>query len=152
MTGRAIEAIIFDFNRTLFDPTTYALYHGVVPMLEELSATKRLFLYSRKSWNRTDLLKSLSIDEYFKAAHFVEQKTVENLQEILTEHSIDPNRAAIVGDMISDELCVGQELGLTTVWVAHPMTESEMLAATPSCSPDHTVRSINDLRDLLGTF
>jgi len=150
--AHSTRPIVFDFNRTLFDPTTYALYGGVVSMLEELGEERDLFLYSRKSWDRTDLLRNLGIDSYFKDTVFVETKTVDNLREMLAAHAVDPAQAIIVGDMISDELCVGQELGLTTVWIAQPMTESQMLAANPTCVPDHTVRSINELRELLASL
>lgn len=147
-SSRPIQAVIFDFNRTLFDPTVYALYPGVKPMLEELAETKQLFLYSRKAWDRSNLLATLGIDRCFKAVYFVSQKTKENLGEILTEHKLTAAETMIVGDMLEDEVCVGSELGLRTVWF-----RQEIFAADPNrepvCIPDHTVSSIEELRDLL---
>jgi hypothetical protein len=46
--NKSKAAIIFDFNRTLFDPTIYALYHGVTPMLQELQRERPLILFSKK--------------------------------------------------------------------------------------------------------
>ena len=42
MNSETKNAIIFDFNRTLFDPTIYALYQGVLPMLDELKQDSRI--------------------------------------------------------------------------------------------------------------
>lgn len=145
MTSRAV---IFDFNRTLFDPTIYALYDGVKPMLQELSSRKQIFLYSRKSWNRGGLLRRLEIDDYFKGAYFVEQKTKENLGQILSEHGLEPRECVIVGDMIADELCVGSELGVTTVWFCPDIFDG-VEAQGVQCVPEHTVKTIEELRDLL---
>lgn len=152
MADRGNTGIVFDFNRTLFDPTVYGLYHGVSPMLDELSARKRLFLYSRKSWDRSDLLKSLGIDTYFEDVLFVEQKTAKNLGEFLAKNGISAAGSIVVGDMLSDELCVGSELGLTTVWMSQPLTEAQILGGTPPCVPDHVVHSIEELRELLASI
>lgn len=141
------QAVIFDFNRTLFDPTVYALYHGVKPMLEELAAERRLFLYSRKAWDRSNLLATLGIDTYFEATYFVERKTKENLADILEAHALVPKSTVIVGDMLEDEICVGAELGLTTVWFRQSMFAADP-KATPVCVPHHTVTSIDELRAL----
>ncbi len=39
------RAVIFDFNRTLYDPDSGALYEGVVELLENLKNERRLFLF-----------------------------------------------------------------------------------------------------------
>lgn len=145
------KAIIFDFNRTLFDPTVFALYHGVTHMLEDLKAERTLILFSRKSWDRGALLDKLGISSCFTAAYFVEKKTAENLRVILVEHSLDPAGSIMVGDMLSDEICVGSELGMTTVWFQQSRFGS-IVANDMDCVPDHTVSSIPELHDLLRTL
>lgn len=141
-------AVIFDFNRTLFDPTVYALYHGVIPMLEELKQDRDLVLFSRKGWDRGALLEKLGIASHFRSAHFVEKKTPENLRAILDEHGLEPSECIIVGDMLSDEICVGSELGMKTVWFQQSRFGSIMGEATV-CAPQHTVQSISELHELL---
>ena len=141
------QAVIFDFNRTLFDPTVYALYHGAKPMLEDLAATRRLFLYSRKAWDRSNLLATLGIDSYFEKTYFVERKTKENLDAILKSHELDPASTVIVGDMLEDEICVGGELGLTTVWFRQGIFGAEATGEL-ICVPQHTVSTIDELREL----
>ncbi len=144
-------AVIFDFNRTLFDPTIYALYQGVTPMLEELQRDRPLILFSRKSWDRKALLDQLGISDYFADAHFVEKKTPENLRHILDSHNLDPKECVIVGDMLSDEICVGGELGMKTVWFQQSRFGA-IADGTPPCLPQYTVHSIAELRELLRTI
>lgn len=144
-------AVIFDFNRTLFDPTVYGLYNGVVPMLEEVGKEKKLILYSRKSWDRHLLLDKLGISKYFDAAYFVEKKTPESLSAAISEHGISGKDCIIVGDMISDELCAGSELGMTTVWFQQSRFGS-IYGDQVDCAPLHTVHTIDELRSLLRTL
>jgi|GEM_PF-1559767 len=143
--------VIFDFNRTLFDPTIYALYHGVLPMLEELSKERQLFLFSRKGWDRNLLLEQLGIDTHLTASYFVEKKTPENLGQILKDHSLEADESIMVGDMLSDEVRVASELGMKTVWFQQSRFGS-ILADPALCVPDHTVSSISELRELLTTI
>ncbi len=147
----AQSAVIFDFNRTLFDPTIYALYQGVTPMLEELKRDRPLILFSRKSWDRQALIEKLGISDYFTSVHFVEQKTPENLKRVLDEHRLEPSDCVIVGDMLSDEICVGGELGMKTVWFQQSRFGAIHSTVLP-CRPQHTVHSIDELRDLLRTI
>lgn len=144
-------AIVFDFNRTLFDPTVYGLYSGVVPMLEEVGSRKKLILYSRKSWDRHHLLEKLGIQKFFDAAYYVEKKTPESLKEALEKHDLKPEECVVVGDMISDELCAGAEIGMKTVWFQQSRFGS-IYGEGLGCVPQYTVHSIEELRELLKEF
>lgn len=141
-------AVIFDFNRTLFDPTIYALYNGVKPMLEELKERRPLILFSKKGWDRKKLLEQLGIGDYFSAVYFVEKKDAESLRSILREHSLVSSESVIVGDVLSEEICVGNELGMKTVWFQQARF-GQVPNGDIACLPHHTVRSIQELRDLL---
>lgn len=145
------SAVIFDFNRTLFDPSIFALYQGVLPMLDEERATRKLLLYSKKGWDRKLLLDQLGISEHFTATYFVDRKSVDNLRAILTEHGLRADECIMVGDMLTDEICVGSELGMTTIWFQQARFGS-IIGQGVGCVPDHTVHSIPELRDLLRTL
>lgn len=151
MTRERKGAVVFDFNRTLFDPTVYALYNGVIPMLEELKRTRRLMLFSKKGWDRHLLLDTLGISAYFDSTHFVEQKSSKVLQGILASHGLNAADCIIVGDMLSEEICAGQELGMRTVWFRQSRFRF-MSSPDVSCVPHHTVHSIAELRELLRTL
>ena len=140
-------AVIFDFNRTLFDPVTYTLYPGAGAMLDELRDKYRLFLYSRRGFNRHKLLEDLNILHCFEGTCFVETKTAENLRAFMNEHSISTDNAIVVGDAIWSELCLGQELGMRTVWFKQGAVPPGALP----CVPTHTVTSIPELHVLLRT-
>lgn len=140
--------IIFDFNRTLFDPTVYRLYSGVIPMLEELRVKYPLILFSKKGWDRTTLLRELGIVDYFAGTYFVDTKTTDKLTEILKTHALDASSTVIVGDMLNEEIRAGADLGMTTVWFQQSAFGMAMHADT-DCIPHHTVSSIAELRDLL---
>jgi FMN phosphatase YigB (HAD superfamily) len=77
------KAVIFDFNRTLYDPETGALYPEAAELLSELSAERRLFLYSKLEGGRSDLLHELGIADHFEDTYFVEHKTPESIRAIV---------------------------------------------------------------------
>lgn len=148
MNAQNKSAIIFDFNRTLFDPTVFALYQGVLPMLDELRKERTLILYSRKGWDRKLLLEQLGIDTHFSAAYFVEKKTAENMRAVLDEQGLDPKETVVVGDMLTDEIYVGNQLGMKTVWFQQSRFGS-IIGSSAGSDPAHTVCSIAELRNLL---
>jgi hypothetical protein len=53
--------IIFDYNRTIFDPDTDNLYFGVLDLLQKLSQKYELFLISRNEPTRKGRLEKLNI-------------------------------------------------------------------------------------------
>ena len=58
--------IIFDYNRTIFDPETDNLYLGVLELLQKLSSKYELFLISRNEPTRKKRLEELNIKNYFQ--------------------------------------------------------------------------------------
>jgi HAD superfamily hydrolase (TIGR01509 family) len=129
----------------------YALYQGVLPMLDELKEKRPLLLYSRKGWDRKLLLEQLGISEHFSATYFVEKKTPEHLMQVVQERGLDPKACVVVGDMLTDEICVGSALGMKTVWFQQSRFGS-IIGQGVGCVPDHTVSSIAELRELLRTI
>ena len=103
--------IIFDYNRTIFDPDTDNLYPGVLNLLQKLSEKYELFLISRNEPLRKKRLEELTIKNYFKKILFVDKKTKQIFEEIIG----DANSIIVVGDSISDEIKIGNQLGLTTI-------------------------------------
>lgn len=144
----AKRGIIFDFNRTLYDPTVSALYSGVISMLEDLYTTTPLILFSKKGWDRTTLLKELGIVDYFAGTYFVDTKTTDKLQDILKAHSLEAKDTVIVGDMLTEEICAGHDLGMTTVWFQQSALGLVGESDRPY-APDHTISSIHEMRELL---
>jgi FMN phosphatase YigB (HAD superfamily) len=54
----------------------------------------------------------------------------------------------MVGDMLADEICVGGEIGMKTVWFQQSRFGA-IQSGEPPCVPHYTVHSIPELRELL---
>jgi FMN phosphatase YigB (HAD superfamily) len=76
--------IIFDYNRTLFNPDTGNLYPDVLSILSTLSKNHELFLVSRNDPRRESMLVSLGISSFFKKKLFVDTKTATLFKELNT--------------------------------------------------------------------
>ncbi len=133
--------IIFDYNRTLFNPETNSLFPGVFELLEELFEHCELCLVSRDEPGRTDRLEELGIKKFFQKIRFVEGKTNKLFADLVGESK----NVLVVGDRVNEEIRIGNELGLTTIWIQQGMFADEC----PVSEPSHTVRNIQELRDLL---
>ena len=57
--------IIFDYNRTLFNPETGRLYGGVYELLEKLYQEFSLFLFSYDEFGRDKFMKDSKIEKFF---------------------------------------------------------------------------------------
>lgn len=105
--------IIFDYNRTLFDPDTNALYPGVSDMLKRLSGAHELYLVSRFEAERLTQLEELDIAQYFQKTTFVGDKSAPLFKELVG----DAKDVIVVGDSIGDEIKIGNQLGFMTIRV-----------------------------------
>lgn len=103
--------IIFDYNRTIFDPETDNLYLGVLELLQKLSVKYELFLISRNEPTRKRKLKEFHIKNYFQKILFVDEKT----EKIFKKIAGDTRKIVVIGDNISDEIKIGNQLGFLTI-------------------------------------
>jgi FMN phosphatase YigB (HAD superfamily) len=139
--------IIFDYNRTLFNPDTDSLYQGVVPLLESLSADHMIFLVSKKVAGRNDRLDTLNIKQYFQNIVFVDQKTKEVFQDIVG----DETEVIVVGDRVQEEISIGNQLGFTTIWVRQGKFSTE-LPAESGMQPTHSIKTIDELSTIIPLY
>ena len=103
--------IIFDYNRTIFDPETDNLYLGVLPLLQTLSTKYKLFLISRNEPTRKKRLEECNIKNYFQKILFVDKKS----KRVFAEIAGDEKKVIVIGDSISDEIKIGNQLGYFTI-------------------------------------
>ena len=132
--------IIFDYNRTIFDPDTDNLYPGVLNLLQKLSEKYELFLISRNEPLRKKRLEELTIKNYFKKILFVDTKTKQIFEEIVG----DANSVIVVGDSISDEIKIGNQLGLTTI----RLKKGKFATETPKDTYEIAQFEIADINEL----
>ena len=136
--------IIFDYNRTIFDPERNELYSGVFEMLKRLANKHELFLISRNEPSRKDRFEKLGIKDYFKKIRFVDEKNIETFKDLIG----DSKKVFVVGDSIKDEIRTGNELGLITVRFKNGKFASE-IPASPEEEPMFTISEITELEKII---
>lgn len=132
--------IIFDYNRTIFDPETDNLYPGVLELLQKLSAKYQLFLISRNEPARKRRLEELNIKNYFQKISFVNEKSKQVFEEI----GGNTKNVIVVGDSISDEIKIGNQLGFITVRLKKGKFSSEI----PKNKDEFAKYEITDINEL----
>lgn len=132
--------IIFDYNRTIFDPDIDALYPGVLDLLSTLSQKNKLFLISRNEPARKDRMKELGIEKYFQKVAFVAEKSPREFQEMAG----DGKNVLVVGDSITDEIKIGNRLGFITV----RLKKGKFAMETPMQQDEIAIHDIFDILDL----
>ena len=139
--------IIFDYNRTLYNPETDSLYQGAIELLTKLSESNELFLVTREDEYRRDKMEKLGIKKYFTEMIFVKRKTKELLNDLM-KGSRD---VLIVGDRATEEIALGKELGYIAVWIRRGKFFGE-LPLSEELKPDYTINDIAELNDIVAKY
>lgn len=130
--------IIFDFNRTIYDPDAGALVPGALVLLQNLFAKGHtLFLVSKLEAGREAALEHLGIRHFFTDAKFVENKR-EALEEIIRA---SPPPVYVMGDHLHDEIRAGNALGARTIW----LKRGRFMNLIPEGKDDEPWRTVDDL-------
>ncbi len=141
--------LIFDFNRTLFDPERRTLLPGATELLE---AAKQqgytLVLLSKAAPSRAELVKELGLTAYFAKVLIVEHKTPAMLAEVAQHYGADMATSYVIGDRARGELALGQNGGWQTIWLRAGRFADE----TPEgYTPTHTVGTLPEILPLILT-
>lgn len=139
--------IIFDYNRTIFDPETDKLFPGVLDLLRELSKKNELFLVSRNEPERKKRLKELDIGGFFRRVLFVGEKSMDVFREIAG----DARDVIVVGDSIGDEIKIGNQLGFITVRLKRGRFAGEIPKSADE-APKFEISEINELENIISTY
>jgi len=132
--------IIFDYNRTIFDPDADNLYLGVLELLQKLSSKYELFLISRNEPTREKRLEELNIKNYFQKILFVNEKSKQVFEEIVG----NTKKVIVVGDSISDEIKIGNQLGFFTI----RLKKGKFATEIPKNKKEIAKFEITDINDL----
>lgn len=139
--------IIFDYNRTLFNPETESLYLGVLDLLKELSKRHKLYLISRFEASRLGRVKELNIEQYFQQVFFVEDKTLELFNQFVEQDE----KTIVIGDRLCDEIFLGNKLGFTTIWLKQGKFASEEVKNKDE-EPNFIVNDIRKINDIIKIY
>lgn len=138
--------IIFDYNRTLFNPENNQLYEGVYEILDNLSKEHQLFLFSYNEFGREKFMKDIDITKFFSKIALVENKNEENMSALIENN---PDKTTfIVGDRLRDEIAIGNKLGYQTIWLRKGKFASELPASADE-HPKHTINSIEEIYNII---
>lgn len=133
--------IIFDFNRTVFDPDSGALVPGALRLLTTLKERGvPLHLVSKREAGRDDALQRLGIAHFFLSTSFVDDKE-ERLRELISESS---DTTYVIGDHLHNEIRIGNRHGAKTIW----LKRGRFASLTPESDEDHPWRTVSNLHEI----
>lgn len=140
--------IIFDFNRTLYDPEKHSLTEGVKELLDDYSKKYNLAIIGKSSEKRGSLLSDLGIKKYFRCIILKEEKEENDFLQCLKECNASKEHVWSIGDRIKKEIAISNRLGLKTIWFKSGKFSSEA-PDTEAEEPNFTVTSFKDIRKII---
>lgn len=143
-----LKGIIFDFNRTLFDPEKQRLLEGVNLLLPKLARNYKLALFSTGGDSREQLIKNLGIEKHFREILVVSEKGKLHLLSLAEGLNCRPEELLVVGDRVKSEVALAKSLGIKTVWLKKGRFASES-PADQNEEPDFIIQELEDLPKIL---
>lgn len=134
--------IIFDYNRTIFNPERENLYFGVKALLAELSEKHQLFLISRQIPGRELIINRLGIKKFFQKIYFVPEKNKKLFEEIIQKNQ----QVMVVGDRLPEEIKIGEELNCITVWI------NRCIELNLNIKPQHIIFNILEVKEIIKKY
>jgi len=142
------KAIIFDYNRTIYDPESGSQYPEVQDLLAELRKRGfKTFLISKGDEERRMQITELGLLSLFDDITVVKEKSREDFQRYI-ELCPAGTKVYVVGDRVRKEIRFGNELGAKTVWLKKGKFSDE-LPEDDSEKPHFTISSLNEVLDIL---
>lgn len=146
-----VRGIIFDFNRTLYNPETSSLTSGTLDLLRYLkNSSYKLCLISKKTQEeRREQISELGLDLYFPDILVIEgEKTKQDFEMCAKAMSLAYSEIAVVGDRVRSEITLGNEIGMTTFWYRSGKFASET-PRNKEEEPDFIIDRLEELVDYL---
>ncbi len=143
------KLIIFDFNRTLFDPEKGELINGALAILSYAQAQNYLMvLLSQAAASRDNLIAGLGLGRYFSDIHLVEYKSDRLLTEIEQKYQPDKANSYVIGDRMNREIYIGHKAGWQTIWFRQGLFASEPIEH-PEHSPHYIVTELEEIKQII---
>ena len=141
-----LKAIIFDFNRTLYDPDQGRLFDGVAPLLQSFRALGlKQGLVSFGGAEKEKLIRGLGLDKMVESYVVVAEKTPAIFLSFADRFKVRPEETLVVGDLVNQEVALGQSLGMTGVW----LKAGKFAGEVPSVQPDFTIAHVAELEPIV---
>lgn len=144
-----IKGIIFDFNRTLYDPDKHRVFRGVRGLLGSLYRRFSLSLVTTEQVDRSFVLEGSKLAGFFKCVESVGEKTPEAFLRCCWEMQLEPTEVIAVGDRVKGEIVAANKAGITTVWLKRGKFSTE-LPSSKIEEPDFIIEDLKELVEILG--
>lgn len=141
-----LKGILFDFNRTLYDPDQGTFFAGVRTMLEGFKTQGlKQGVVSFGGAEKEKLIQDLGLDRLVDWYMAVPEKTAEVFLSFLQKFDLKPSETSVVGDLVNSEIRIGRELGMKTVW----LKAGKFAGEVPEVEPDFVINQIADLGQIV---
>jgi putative hydrolase of the HAD superfamily len=138
------KAIIFDFNRTLYDPDANQLMQGAENVLRALKqAEYKMFLIGKGTEERTTLIRDLGLEVFFDEIIVKDEKDFNDFLRLKNQHP--EHEFYSVGDRVRKEIKYSNQVGCKTVW----FKKGKFAVEEPVEAEEKPWRIIAELHELL---
>lgn len=146
-----IDAVIFDWKHTLYDPDRRELIAGTTDVLEYLGYKAiKAFLVGKGGNDMYSEVARLGIRSSFSSVFFKDgPKDLSVFAELID--SDHPDRTLVIGDRVRSEIQVGNELGVQTIQVRRGPFAGE-LPEIDSQIPSRIVTNLGELLPLMDAY
>lgn len=142
-----VKAVIFDFNRTLYDPEKENLMEGARRLLNSLKkrGIKMALLSVTSSGEREQLIASLDLHSYFEETLVLTgTKKPGHFMELSQKLQLEPEKCLVIGDRIKQEIHSANQAGMKTCWLQRGKFKKEK-PDNQEEKPDHTINNLHEV-------
>jgi len=146
------KVIIWDFNRTIYNPDQKKLIPGAKELLKAFQKLGYLnVIYSKNKANDMRISRAVhrcKILKYLKDIVVRKKKDVSDLRLILNQYNADINQSFLISDRTRVDIEMGNSLGLKTIWIKSGKFANQ-LPETEKQEPTLTINSLGEIKAVL---
>ena len=121
LTKRGIKCILFDLDNTLVPPNSKIPNKKLQELFDELKNKFKIIIFSNSTNKRLKpFIEQLKIDGY----SLVDKEFEIKIEDVMSKYSLNINEIAIVGDQLLTEIYLGNNVGITTIYV-NPISKND---------------------------
>ena len=140
-----IKGIIFDFNRTLYNPDTKKLEEGALALLNDLYNYRLCLVAKRTTEDKENLISGLGLNKYFLDIQIIDgHKQESHFQRSLAQMRLSASQVTVVGDRIKEEIKLANMMNMQTIWYRQGKFADE-LPKEDFEFPTYTITKLEDL-------
>jgi len=142
-----IRGLIFDFNRTIYNPEEDRLIEGSEKLLRVLKRLgfKLCLLSKRTRENRREQIFQLGLDRYFDKILIIKgDKKEKHFQECLSSMCLSSPEVVVIGDRVESEILIANRLGMLTIWFQRGKF-ANVLPKNKFQKPDYVITNLEEI-------